>query len=346
MEQIGAADRDGLVHQAAGTAQRDDDGSGDGAFFVPDTAVFDTTISETAVSGTAVPPAVGQTPPGLTPEPTPTPTRPPIAAAAGGTPLRATSSSEGPWAPGLQHGGVVSAVLTRSLEQTAEAAGLTGGHLARIAVEFLRPAPVGPVSITAEVVRPGRQVALLRAELRTGPDPASRVLAVATAWWRRRSPGLVPDIAHTEAPTLPDPDTLPTEVPDSDLTRYLDRGYIAATEWRYAGGRLEEPGSSTAWVRPRVPLVHGEPISPAQLLMLVADAASGVSAVLDFRTHLFTNVDLVVSALRPIEGDWVSLHATTAIDGAGGGTTTTMLGDRRGPVAFALHTLFVAPLVG
>jgi acyl-coenzyme A thioesterase PaaI-like protein len=270
----------------------------------------------------------------------------PDAGALGVPALRATEASEGPWTAGMQHGGTVCAVLTRALEQTAEAAGLTGGHFARIAVDLLRPVPVGPVPITAEVIRPGRQIALLRAELRDGEGPGSRVLAVANAWWRRRAAGIVDEVVHPDAPTLPDPDTLPTETATNDLNRYLDRGYNAATEWRFAGGRIEDPGATIAWIRPRIPLVPGEQISPAQLLMLIADAASGSSAPLDFRTHLFANIDVVVSSLRPIEGDWVSLHATTAIDGFGGGTTTTVLGDRRGAAAFALNTLFVAPHAG
>lgn len=47
--------------------------------------------------------------------------------------------------------------------------------------------------------------------------------------------------------------------------------------------------------------------------------------------------------LRPPSGTWLSLHATTALDDAGGGTTTTLLGDERGRLGVAVQTLFVAP---
>jgi len=257
----------------------------------------------------------------------------------GTTVLRATPSSHGPWSDQQQHGGAASAVLTRALERAAEAAGLTGGHLARIAVEFLRPAPVGDVQVSAEVVRPGRRVALLRAELSDG----SRTCAVAQAWWRRSVPGLVPDLGGADVEPLPAPETVASARADSDLARFLFRGYIAALDWRPVAGTLVEPGPCTVWARPHIPLVAGEDISPTQLAMLVADAGSGVSAVLDFRTHLFSNIDLVVSLLRPPAGEWISMRATTSIDNAGGGSTTTVMGDVKGAFGYTLHTLFVAP---
>ena len=271
----------------------------------------------------------------------------PVGSPAGGTPrgdggtavLRATPSSHGPWSDQQQHGGATSAILTRAVEQAAEAAGLTGGQLARIAVDFLRPVPIGDVRIRAEVIRPGRRVALLRAEL----DDGNRPCAVAQAWWRRSAPGVVPDIGLPGTAPLPAPETVAPAEADSDLGRLLFRGYISAVEWRPVTGGLLEPGPCTAWARPRIPLVQGETISPAQLAMLVADAGSGASAVLDFRTHLFSNIDLVVSLLRQPEGEWISLAAQTTVDNAGGGTTTTVLGDAKGPFGFTLHTLFVAP---
>ncbi|WP_083749325.1 thioesterase family protein [Frankia sp. CcI49] len=253
--------------------------------------------------------------------------------------LRATPTSHGPWSERQQHGGATSAVLTRALEQAADEAGLVGGHLARIAVDFLAPVPVGDVQVKAAVVRPGRKVALLRAEVGDG----ERTWASAQAWWRRVAPGTVPDLGLTQLEPLPAPETVHSAIPDSDIARFLARGYIAAVDWRPVDGHVVEPGPCTVWARPQVPLVAGETISPTQLTMLLADAGSGVSAVLDPRTHLFTNVDLVASLLRQPEGEWISMRATTMVDNAGGGTTTTVLGDVKGTFGQTLHTLFVAP---
>ncbi len=252
----------------------------------------------------------------------------------------ATAATQGPWSTDLQHGGPVAALLTRALEGAAP----PGGHLARVAVDLLRPVPVTSVAVAAQVVRPGRSVALLEAQLQAvrseGASP--RVLARASAWWRRRAQDVVPAVPLPAVP-VPGPAELPTATPDSDLTRFLHRGYIAATEYRYAAGHLEQPGPTTAWWRARVPLVAGEATSPTQRALLAADVASGTSAALDFRTHLFSNVDLVVDLLRPPRGDWLLLHAATAIDPAGGGLTSTTLADEDGTFGTAAATLFVRP---
>lgn len=266
--------------------------------------------------------------------------------------LAATPATQGPWSTEQQHGGPVSAVLTRALEQAAPA----GGHLARVAVDLLRPVPVAPVRTTVRVLRPGRSIALLQAELSAAgaDEPAPRtagpgadapaadpaVLARATAWWRRQAPDAGPDVPLAPLPSRPAQD-LPTAVANTDLTRFLDRGYIAATEYRYAAGGFEQPGPTTAWWRSRLPLVEGERTSPTQSALLAADVASGLSAVLDFRTHLFTNVDLVVNLLRPPRGEWLLLHCSTAVDPAGGGLTTTTLADATGTFGQATATLFV-----
>ncbi|OAA23893.1 Thioesterase-like superfamily protein [Frankia sp. EI5c] len=253
--------------------------------------------------------------------------------------LRAMPTCHGSWSTQQQHGGVTSAVLTWVLERAARSAGLTDGHLARIAVEFLRPAPVGEIRLRASVVRPGRRVALLRAEMGDG----AQTFSTAQAWWRRRASGVVPGSARDDVEPLVAPGEVPAAGPDSDLARLLLRGYMAAVDWRPVTGHLDRPGPCTVWARPRIQLIAGEPISPTQLAMLVTDAGSAVSAVLDFRSRLFSNIDLVVSLLREPAGEWISMRAETMIDDAGGGTTTTVLGDEKGPFGASLHTLFVAP---
>src|SRR5947199_3133363 len=70
----------------------------------------------------------------------------------------ATELARGPWDPGAQHGGAPAALLMRAFEQLRAPDGL---ELARVTYEFVRPAPIGPVDVRAEVVRPGRNVQLL-----------------------------------------------------------------------------------------------------------------------------------------------------------------------------------------
>jgi len=107
----------------------------------------------------------------------------------------------------------------------------------------------------------------------------------------------------------------------------------------FARGRFLEPGPATVWMRPRVELVEGEPISPLQRTMLAADGGNGVSAPLDWQTHIFINTDLTVHLLRPPEGEWVCLDSVTHVDRLG--MTDTALWDERGRIGRAAQTLLV-----
>ena len=250
--------------------------------------------------------------------------------------FRPTSATQGPWSPLTQHGGPPSALLLREMERLAPAA---GGHLARLAVDFLAPVPVAPLTVRTTVIKPGRRAQLLAGEVLA----EGRTVLTARGWWRRQVADLVPEVPDGAAEPFPDPDTVPVATADDDLSRHLDRGWIRAMEFRYVLGGPTVQGPCRAWVRPRLPLVEGEETSPTQNAVIVADGASGLSSALDFRTHLFSNLDLNLGFLRVPEGPWVSVDAASALDSAGGGSTITRLGDRRGVHGYAQQSLYVEP---
>jgi hypothetical protein len=236
----------------------------------------------------------------------------------------------------MQHGGPPSALALREMERLSPA----GGHLARLSVDFLAPVPMAPLTLRTRVVKPGRRARLLQAEVRA----EGRTVLTARGWWRRQVPGLVPEVpdAASGGP-FPDPGTVAAAEVHDELARYLDHGWMQAMEFRYVSGGPTVPGPCRVWVRPRLPLIEGEPTSPTQLAVLVADGSSGVSSALDFRTHLFSNLDLNLSFLRVPEGSWVAVDAVSAIDRDGGGSTVTRLGDRRGVYGYAQQSLYVEP---
>ena len=251
--------------------------------------------------------------------------------------FRSTDATQGPWSTEFQHGGPPCALVLREFDRLAPA---EGGHIARISMDFLGPVPVAPLTIRSQVVKPGRRAQLLSAEVVAN----DRTVLTIRGWWRRQVPDLVPEVPDpASAEPFPDPDTLETYVPDSDLSRFLDRGWMAAMEFRYVLGHPTTPGPCKVWVRPRLPLLATEPMSPTQAAAVVADGASGMSSALDFRTHAFSNLDLNLSFLRPPEGPWISVDAASSIDPAGGGTTVTRLGDRRGVFGYGMQALYVEP---
>jgi acyl-coenzyme A thioesterase PaaI-like protein len=249
----------------------------------------------------------------------------------------ATAATQGPWSTEMQHGGPPSALALHEMEKLTPE---DGGHIARLSIDFLAPVPVGPLTVRAEIVKPGKRAQLLAAEVLAN----DRTVLTARAWWRRQIPDLVPEIPDpASAHAFPDPESLSTKEPDDELSRHLNHGWIASMDFRYLSGGPATPGPCQVWVRPRLPLVADESSSTTQTAVLIADGASGFSSALDFRTHLFSNLDLNLSFLRAPEGGWISVDATTSLDPAGGGTTMTRLGDRGGVFGYCMQALYVEP---
>ena len=100
------------------------------------------------------------------------------------------------------------------------------------------------------------------------------------------------------------------------------------------------------WTRLAVEVVAGEPPTPLQRVLAVADSGNGVSAVLDWDRWLFINPELTVHVLRAPEGEWVCLDAETTVAAGGAAVARSTLLDAAGPVAFGTQSLLVAPRVG
>jgi len=119
--------------------------------------------------------------------------------------------------------------------------------------------------------------------------------------------------------------------------------YRDALDWRWIDGSFAEPGPATVWSRLKVPLVAGEETSPLERLLVMTDAASGVSAMLDWQTFLFVNVDLTLHLERPPRGEWMAMDARTRMGDAGAGVCTAVLSDGLGRVGVSAQSLLVEP---
>ena len=161
---------------------------------------------------------------------------------------------------------------------------------------------------------------------------------LARSWFIRSDETIeVPLTPMTDAP----PAGTLTERPAGWLGGYLD-----AVEWRWVDGGFEEPGPGCVWARPRVELVAGSQASAEERLLMIADSASGVSAVASPRDLVFVNTDLTVHLLRRPRGEWLWLRARTELDGNGSGVARGELGDAHGRVGATGQLLFVRPAAG
>jgi hypothetical protein len=245
---------------------------------------------------------------------------------------RATELTRGPWDPGAQHAGPPAALLGRELELLPEAEDF---QFSRLTFEIMRSIPIAPVEVEARIVRPGRRVQMVEAELRIDGE----VLMMVRGWRLRIAPVDLPaDVA-----AIPPGPILPSEPgPSTFLPSGHDVGYHTAMELRFNAGSFLELGPATAWLRMRQPLVGDEPPTPVQRVLVAADVGNGISAAVDFRRFVFVNVDLTVQFERQPEGEWVCVDAVTLPRPSGNATAESVLSDERGRLGRALQSLLVA----
>jgi Thioesterase-like superfamily len=245
----------------------------------------------------------------------------------------ATEQTRGPWSKDHQHAGPPSALLCRGAEGL-----LPDMEVARLSCEMLKPVPIGPLRIEAQVEKAGRKAAVVRARLIASAPTGDVVCLDARVGCVRVAAVDAPALVH--APPPPGPETCP---PFTFSFFPWETGYHTALEGRLARGTFGV-GSMALWLRPRGALVEGEAMSPAQRALVVADAGSGVSLGLDVRRYSFANADLSVHLSRAPHGEWILLDASTWTSGNGRGVADTALSDVQGFIGRGVQTLIVERL--
>ena len=248
----------------------------------------------------------------------------------GGDVFEPTELTRGPWDPDSQHAGPPAALLGRAIERCDEG---EGKHVGRVTFEVLRPVPMTTLTVSAEVVRPGRSVELVEASL---SDRDGEVMLA--RGWRLKTKPVELDPPPADEP----PEHGPADgTPQDFFPTGVDVGYHTAMEYRFVTGAYLEIGPAVVWMRMRHPLVEGEEPSPLQRVLVAADSGNGVSAALDYRRFLFINTDLTVHLHRGPATEWVCLDAATRLESAGVGMSDTLLWDEGGRVGRAAQTLLV-----
>ena len=194
--------------------------------------------------------------------------------------------------------------------------------------------PIAPLSVSAQVVRPGRSVELVEGALSCAREEVLRARA-----WRVRTTQLELDRQEAGPQRLPGPGAAE---PRAFFPPGHEAGYHSAMEVRFLAGAYLEPGPARAWIRMRVPLVEGEDPTQLERALVAADSGNGVSAPLDYRRFMFINADLSVALRRLPEGEWVGLDAISYAEPDGIGLSDTALYDEHGLVGRATQSLLVA----
>ncbi len=247
---------------------------------------------------------------------------------------RPTRLSGSPWSVDALHGGPPAALLAREVER------FEGGQrfrVARITVELLRPVPLERLEVSAYLRRPGRNVQLIEATLRSPDHDVAR----ATGLRIRRGDISLPDAVRDDTPPPPGPEhgTAPTHRSSPFVPGFHSEG----VEHRFIQGGFDRPGPGVDWIRVKYPLLEGEPLSPLCRACAVADFGNGISGLVP-GTHTYINPDLTVYLHRYPEGEWICLDAVTRIHGEGIGLAESRLSDERGPIGCSMQSLIVSEL--
>jgi Thioesterase-like superfamily len=246
--------------------------------------------------------------------------------------------TRGPWDPDHQHGGPVAALVARAVE--AEVG--SGFTVTRLTIELQRPVPLTPLTVTAQVTKPGRRV--VRADVAVETEDETVVQATAVA------------IRHADLPIRDDaPDDgrelVPTPGPEAGTSLgfgVIDEGPVfhrTGMDVRIVAGEPGKPGPKLAWFRLARPVVAGEEPSGLQRAAAAADFSNGLAWVLPYERWIFINPDLTVHLARPPEGEWIALDARTLVSDQGTAMAEGTLYDRTGQLGRAVQSLILEPRV-
>lgn len=220
----------------------------------------------------------------------------------------------------------VAGLLTHCLERFEPREEL---RLARVSFDILGLIPAGEFTVELAMLRPGRTIELVQAEL----VAEGRVAVRATAWRLQRSD--TTDVTAIEDERMPGP---VENEPPLLLTEWPG-GFIQSIEAHTVAGH--RPGHGRAWLRSRHPLIEGQTVSEAARLLGLVDTSNGVAT----RAHpgpggyAFPNVDLQLHLYREPRGEWLGVQNSVSFGADGIGLTSTVLHDTTGPFGRAEQIL-------
>jgi hypothetical protein len=243
-----------------------------------------------------------------------------------------TVHAQGAWNTHEQHMAPVTGLMVHALEQYRPRADM---RLARFSFDILGLIPAGEFSIETMLLRPGRTIELLQAELVAG----GRVAVRATAWRLQKN-----DTTAIEGYADEPLDSLENSLPWDGMTVWPG-GFIKTLEARCSPNH--RPGRGRAWLRSSYTMLDGGRHASALVRLLgLADTANGISSPVApvAGGWMFPNVDLSIHLYREPEGEWLGLDTHVSMSGDGVGLTSSVLNDVRGPFGRSEQILTVRPI--
>jgi acyl-coenzyme A thioesterase PaaI-like protein len=224
-----------------------------------------------------------------------------------------------PWQPTALSGAALAGLAAHTLDRVPAPTAMV---TARLTIDILGTAPVGPVTTTTRVVREGPRLQLIDVELQ----------ARGRSWLRATA--LRVRTAESPEQSVPPTRTFPTALETKPLRwgEYIpiDRDTCA-------------PRTGASWVRVTSMVVDGEPLSPLERIAITSDTGSGTAPLVSRKDWTYANIDIATHMTREPRGEWLLVDARSESAGNGIGLIHSMLGDRDGMIGMAHQTLFLQP---
>lgn len=235
-----------------------------------------------------------------------------------------TEIARSPWNDFSINGAAIGGLLAALVEEP-----MAGGekHVARLTVDILGTVPKAELEGRTSILRKGRRMELLAAEILAN----GRVQARATALCVRTSD--TPAIC--EANPFPGPKAV-------EARPFLRSGSFGGTaETRPVRGAIMEAGPGTLWFKHGAEVVSGTPISPLMRAAIIADFGNGVGNTMPDRSWTFANLDIGINFLRMPRGEWLMIDAVVESAGNGHAIARNSFADEEGIYARGFQTLFI-----
>ncbi|MFD6178785.1 MULTISPECIES: thioesterase family protein [unclassified Isoptericola] len=237
----------------------------------------------------------------------------------------------GAWKTDEQHVAPTLGLLAHLVEADREARGRDDLAATRLTFDILGPYRLEEMTTDVRVLRPGRGVELVQADVACG----GRTVVTLRAWLT--AVGDTRDLAAGAPAPLARPDDTPAWDPTTDWPG----AFVASIDVRRT---LAEPGRGTVWVRTGHGLVEDEEVGTLARTVGLFDVANGMSVRADPRKVAFPNVDLSAHLHRAPAGGWLGLDTSVVFGADGAGLTSSVLHDEHGAFGTLAQGLVVRAL--
>lgn len=240
------------------------------------------------------------------------------------------------WNTTDQHGGPPSALLAHVIQGVDLPVPM---QMTRITVSLLRPVPIAPLTVRTRVLRAGKRVAVVEADLML--DGTGDLLVTAQAQMIRVEPIPLEAVPRSGF-TVPAPPLQHPPVADLGTGDWIDatvpRFHLHAAERRSVDRGWETLGPGEGWFRMVLEVVDDEPVNLLTKFVAIADMANGLSSALDIDRYMWVNPDITVAFARPPRTEWLGMRAEADPQEHGVGLVHAWGFDEHGPFGHILQT--------